>query len=182
VGARNILIAIGALLLAPEAGTAAAVLPIHAHRDRITIIHALEAHAHLLSRPPRLCFRLPDAGPEAILVVQRPGALRQGERLLRAADVEGSVEVRTLDQYEHEIEVLAEFITTEAPPMPRPALHASLRSPAGHIECVKASIEVAPQESVTPEELAWARTEIAHYGSDLVTFNYGSRGVLAFSG
>ncbi len=149
--------------------------------DVVAITHALRAHLRILPRPPRLCFRLPAQGRQAILVVQRPNAVARGRALLRAAGVVGDVEVVGRTAYERRMEDLSRAIEAESQAAVGATVHASAEAMVGGIECIKASIEIGVKGTVSEATLSWARSEIQRYGSDRVTYRYTPVGVVLAS-
>jgi hypothetical protein len=139
-----------------------------AARGDDTVLTALRPY---LRHIPNVCVRLPDRGPEAILVVQRTAFVRRARRALHAAHVDGRVEVRPGPQYTNEIIVLGREIELHAPAFPH-TVHAAYGIEGVREECVRALLQLARRDEATEAEVAWAKAEVARYGSDRVGYIY----------
>jgi hypothetical protein len=141
-------------------------------RTREQIVSAIRQRLGLLPRPGRLCVRLPERGPEAVVVVQRRSARSRAYRLLRSAKIRGIVEVHTHAQYERLTEELSRSIATQIPQGFPPGIHVSAEASAGHLECMRASIELPTPANTPPAVVAWARSEVQRYGQDWVSYRF----------
>jgi hypothetical protein len=144
----------------------------HARRSPQELARALRTHLGLLSRRERVCARFPATGEEAIVVVARRRAVRSARRLLSAAKVIGGVEVRTHDQYASDTARLSRLIARQIPRPYRTVVHVSAERSRGHLECIKASIELVHHQRAPQGLNDWAASEVRQYGGDRVRYRH----------
>jgi hypothetical protein len=173
----RVAILLGAVILSASCYDGIAGARVVHRRDRQELIRALAGHRLILPVSQRLCFRLPERGPEAVVVVRAEAFVRNARRLLGTERVVGRVEVRRSVQYEHFITRLARVIESEVPEAFRGTIHVSGEVIPGHFECLKARIELGLQSEAPQAAVEWAQAEVQRYGADLVIYRFARPGV-----
>jgi hypothetical protein len=139
------------------------------------ITELLRPHLQIVTQTGKFfCLRLlPTNGDEAIVVVRQASTIPYAEKLLAAAGLKGSVELRSRNRWEQEMSRLAAAVTAEVPEEFRPAIkNIGLWFPFHFYECIKVSMELPLLGMVPPDMREWAEGEIIRYGFDRVSWYY----------
>jgi hypothetical protein len=121
-----------------------------------------------------MCMRLPSIGPDVILVANNPKEATTANKLLRHYKINGSVEIKTPDEYFTALGSLAERVASERPKTKIfKAVHIINYLAAENLLCPRVDIELGLRGQVSFQVIAWARSISARYGSDRVEYGYG---------
>ncbi len=126
-----------------------------------------------------MCMRLPSSGPDVILVVTDSQKAQAAHALLRRYGIDGSVEVKTRNEYMRDFRHLAIQIQSMLPEAKAfstvqiPEEVSMLdEGPYPTLTCPKVKLYLGRKGRVPKQVVAWAQRMQERYGSDRVLYEY----------
>jgi hypothetical protein len=122
-----------------------------------------------------LCIRFPARGPMATIVVRTDNGARKAAELLRRSNVDGSVEVASIFEYNS-----ANYRVAVAVRRGKPAAFRHVHifqelygnGHTGQLECPRVYIEVGERGRVGPSVIDWARHQVQRIDDGRVAYRF----------